>query len=122
MECGPPPPNKDSNGIGASSSEACSIQFLIEINKDYKRMWAPSSKAFSIEFLIEINTDSNGMWASSSKESIMIIMRCGPERCKTAAPESFKVINIPLHQRFNVSKSQIGLQLRQFCNLRISKL
>jgi hypothetical protein len=45
------PINKDSNGIRASYSKACSIEFRLEINKDDTGMWASSYKSCSIEFL-----------------------------------------------------------------------
>jgi hypothetical protein len=51
----------------ASSSKACSIEFLIEIHKDSNGIGASSYKACSVEFLIQTGKDSNGMWASSSK-------------------------------------------------------
>jgi hypothetical protein len=67
--------HKDTNGIGASSSKALSIEFLKKsmmnlmelgppINKDSHGTFASSSEALSIEFLTEINQDYNGIGAS----------------------------------------------------------
>jgi hypothetical protein len=53
---------KDSNGMCASFSKAFYIR-----NKESYGMWASSSKACFMEFLIDINKDSNGIVASSSK-------------------------------------------------------
>jgi hypothetical protein len=50
--------------MGASSSKACSIDFLIENAEDSNEIRASSSEACSIEFRIEINDDYNGIGAS----------------------------------------------------------
>jgi hypothetical protein len=68
------PINKDVHGMSASSSNAFSIERLIEtnsnsyqtgFNKDSDGMLASSSKTCSIEFLIENKNDSNGIGASN---------------------------------------------------------